>query len=68
MGDAVDEHAPRSPPEHIVNLLGAAGQFPGLAKRIANGFDNPPDYFPWWAEPTEADKVVAAEAEAAATV
>ncbi|MDQ0141550.1 styrene monooxygenase/indole monooxygenase family protein [Cupriavidus necator] len=36
------------PPPHILALLGAAGQSPALAARIANGFDNPPDYFPWW--------------------
>ncbi len=54
------------PPDHIVNLLGAAEQFPALAKRIANGFNNPPDYFPWWADPSAAQKLVASEAEAAA--
>ncbi|AOZ07816.1 styrene monooxygenase/indole monooxygenase family protein [Cupriavidus malaysiensis] len=36
------------PPPHILALLGAAGQAPALAGRIANGFDNPPDFFPWW--------------------
>lgn len=54
------------PPEHIVNLLGAAGQLPSLASRIVNGFDNPPDYFPWWVEPAAADELVAHEAAAAA--
>jgi len=39
------------PPPHILDLLGAAGQSPALARRIANGFDNPPDFFPWWADP-----------------
>lgn len=39
------------PPPHILGLLGAAGQSPALAARIANGFDNPPDYFPWWTDP-----------------
>jgi len=39
------------PPPHILALLGAAGQAPALAARIANGFDNPPDFFPWWADP-----------------
>ena len=32
-------------------LLGAAGQAPALAGRIANGFDNPPDFFPGGAMP-----------------
>jgi hypothetical protein len=38
------------PPPHILALLGAAGQAPALAARIANGFDNPTDYFPWWTD------------------
>ncbi|SIQ40135.1 styrene monooxygenase/indole monooxygenase family protein [Marinobacterium stanieri] len=36
------------PPAHILELLGAAQQSPSLAAQIANGFDNPPDYMPWW--------------------
>jgi hypothetical protein len=36
------------PPQHILELLGAAQQSPSLAARLANGFDNPPDYMPWW--------------------
>ncbi|RTR06904.1 styrene monooxygenase/indole monooxygenase family protein [Halomonas nitroreducens] len=36
------------PEEHILNLLGAAQQSPSLATVLANGFDNPPDYHPWW--------------------
>jgi hypothetical protein len=54
------------PPDHIVTLLGAAGQLPGLARRIANGFDDPPSYFPWWEDPEEASKLVEQEAKAAA--
>ncbi|MGH2871212.1 MAG: styrene monooxygenase/indole monooxygenase family protein, partial [Solirubrobacteraceae bacterium] len=43
------------PPEpHVVELLGAAGQLPPLASRIANGFNHPPDYFPWWEDAGEA--------------
>ena len=30
--------------------------FPVLAKRIANGFDDPRDLFPWFAVPEEADR------------
>jgi len=44
------------PPPHVLNIMGAAQSFPVLAKRIANGFDNPLDYFPWFAVPEEADK------------
>jgi hypothetical protein len=53
------------PPEHVVNLLGAAGELPGLASRIVNGFDNPPDYFPWWEDPGEAEALIKHEQELA---
>lgn len=43
------------PPPHVLNIMGAAQAYPELAKRIANGFDNPPDFFPWFAVPEEAD-------------
>jgi len=46
------------PPPHILGLLGAAGQSPALAARIANGFDNPPDYFPWWTDPTACQQLI----------
>lgn len=46
------------PPPHILNLLGAAGQCPQIAKAIVNGFDNPPDFFPWWAEPQACERFV----------
>ncbi|MET7356936.1 styrene monooxygenase/indole monooxygenase family protein [Streptomyces sp. NPDC005562] len=31
------------PPEHVLNLLGAAGQFQEVADRFVNGFDDPAD-------------------------
>lgn len=43
------------PPPHVLNLMGSAQAYPVLAKRIANGFDNPLDFFPWFAVPEEAD-------------
>ena len=43
------------PPPHVLQILGAAQQFPTLARRIANGFDDPTDFFPWFAVPDEAD-------------
>ena len=46
------------PPPHILGLLGAAGQSPALAARIANGFDNPPDYFPWWTDPVACQQLI----------
>ncbi|HKT99435.1 MAG TPA: styrene monooxygenase/indole monooxygenase family protein [Paraburkholderia sp.] len=39
------------PPPHILELLGAAGQFPSLASTIANGFDDPRTFSPWWFDP-----------------
>ena len=29
-----------------------------IAKAIVNGFDNPPDFFPWWAEPLACERFV----------
>ena len=46
------------PPPHLLNLLGAAGQCPPIAKAIVNGFNNPPDFFPWWAEPQACEHFV----------
>lgn len=39
------------PPPHLLQLLGVACQNPSVARAIANGFDNPPDFFPWWVDP-----------------
>ncbi len=44
------------PPPHVLQLMGAAQDYPPLAKRIANGFDNPHDLFPWFAVPEEAER------------
>jgi len=46
------------PPPHILQLMGAASQSPALAGKIANGFNNPPDYSPWWFVPAEAEKLI----------
>src|ERR1017187_4755017 len=45
------------PPPHILQLMGAATQVPALARRIANGFNNPPGYNPWWFDAREAQKL-----------
>jgi hypothetical protein len=47
------------PPPHVLNIMGSAQKFPVLARRIANGFDDPVDFFPWFAVPEEADKYLA---------
>ncbi len=44
------------PPEHVVNLLGAAGQFQEIADRFANDFDDPSDFFNWFMDPQLADQ------------
>lgn len=48
-----------SPPEHVINLLGAASQFPVLADRIVNGFDNPSDLYPWFENEDAANQYLA---------
>jgi len=55
-----------APPPHILNLLGAAGQMPALASAIANNFDNPPDFFPWWVDPAACEAFIQSKASAAA--
>ncbi|XKE46162.1 FAD-binding oxidoreductase [Halomonas organivorans] len=46
------------PEEHILNLLGAAQESPSLASVLANGFDNPPDFLPWWLDARACDHFV----------
>jgi 2-polyprenyl-6-methoxyphenol hydroxylase-like FAD-dependent oxidoreductase len=53
------------PAPHVVELLGAASQLPALASKITNGFNHPPDYFPWWEDPGEAKKVIEQAAQQA---
>jgi len=47
------------PPAFRLRLLSAAAHIPDLAKRIANNFNNPSNYDPWWFDETEADKLLA---------
>jgi hypothetical protein len=53
------------PAPHVLQLMGAASQFSSLANRIANGFNNPPDYAPWWFDSGHAEEVIRSLAEAA---
>ncbi|MDH6137715.1 flavin-dependent dehydrogenase [Kitasatospora sp. MAA4] len=39
------------PPEHVLNLIGAAGQLPPVAHRFANGFNNAADFEHWFYDP-----------------
>lgn len=54
------------PPAHILNLLGAAGQTPALASAIANGFNHPPNFFPWWTDPQACEQFIASKMAAPA--
>jgi hypothetical protein len=47
------------PPPHVLNMLGAAAGCPPLASVIANGFNNPPDYFPWWFDAGACEQFIA---------
>ncbi|TQC47311.1 FAD-binding oxidoreductase [Rhodococcus sp. WS4] len=42
------------PPEHVLKLLGAAATEPRIARRFANGFDDPRDFFHWFMTPESA--------------
>lgn len=42
------------PPPHVLEIMGTACAEPRLAHRIANGFDDPRDFFPWFADPAAA--------------
>ncbi|MDR2851885.1 MAG: FAD-binding oxidoreductase [Burkholderiaceae bacterium] len=53
------------PPPHILNLLGAANHSPSLAHVLANNFNNPPDYFPWWDDPVACERFIKQHAGAA---
>ncbi|WP_399085883.1 styrene monooxygenase/indole monooxygenase family protein [Streptomyces sp. BBFR2] len=39
------------PPEHVLNLIGAAGQLQPVADRFANGFNDPADFDNFFFEP-----------------
>lgn len=54
------------PPAHVVQVLGAAQQLPSLARQLANGFNHPPSYFPWWDDAAQAQGLIAQHQSAAA--
>jgi hypothetical protein len=55
------------PPPFILNLLGAAGGIPEIAKRFTEGFNDPTDFAEWFLNPEGAEKFLAdASARAAA--
>ena len=52
------------PPEHVLQLLGAASQNQVVARRFVNGFDDPRDYDEWFMDPAKADAYLAEVAAA----
>jgi flavin reductase (DIM6/NTAB) family NADH-FMN oxidoreductase RutF len=46
------------PKPHVLELLAAAQELPSLASTIANGFDDPRVFFPWWFDADEAGRVI----------
>jgi len=53
------------PPEHVLQIMGTACQVPEVASRIANGFDNPTSFFPWFMDPNAAQEYLGQFANAA---
>jgi flavin reductase (DIM6/NTAB) family NADH-FMN oxidoreductase RutF len=48
-----------APPQpHVVRLLEAAQDLPALAGTVANGFDDPRVFYPWWFDAGEADRLI----------
>jgi flavin reductase (DIM6/NTAB) family NADH-FMN oxidoreductase RutF len=47
------------PKPHVLELLAAAQELPSLASTIANGFDDPRVFFPWWFDAEEAQRLLA---------
>jgi Styrene monooxygenase A putative substrate binding domain len=46
------------PPPHVVNILVAAQTSPRVGRAFVNGFDDPRTFFPWLADPTEAERFI----------
>jgi hypothetical protein len=58
MGGEMDKLA--AGPTHTADppTDGAASEIPALARKIANGFNYPPDYSPWWFDLAEAGNLI----------
>ncbi|MBK1782820.1 styrene monooxygenase/indole monooxygenase family protein [Prauserella cavernicola] len=50
------------PPPHVLEILGAAGQLPAVARRFANGFTDPSDFQNWFLDPQKAADYLASVA------
>lgn len=53
------------PASHVRRLLAAAEHTPAVAGTIANGFDDPRTFYPWWFDADEADRFLGVTAERA---
>ncbi|MFE9539495.1 styrene monooxygenase/indole monooxygenase family protein [Streptomyces sp. NPDC006691] len=49
----------RVPPEHVLNLIGAAGELQPAADRFANGFNDPADFENFFYEPEKTEPYLA---------
>jgi len=47
------------PPQHVLDLLVAGNDHPEIARRFANGFNDPRDFFDWFMEPDKAGQYLA---------
>jgi flavin reductase (DIM6/NTAB) family NADH-FMN oxidoreductase RutF len=45
-------------PEHVASLLRKASEVPSIAAAIANGFDDPRTFYPWWFDPVAAERFI----------
>lgn len=55
----------RPPAPHLRELAAAAARLPGLAAVLANGYDDPRTFFPWWFDAAEAKRLIASHEAAA---
>lgn len=51
------------PAAHVVKLLSSAANDPAVASTIANGFDDPRTFHPWWFDAEEADRFLGSKAQ-----
>lgn len=56
------------PAPHMLELLGAAGADPRIARRFVNGFDDPRDFYHWFMDPDSANEYLAASRDSALAV
>ena len=54
------------PPPHVLQMLGAASQFPEIAHRFANGFNDPVDFGDYFLDPAGSERYLAEVAGRAA--